>query len=111
MPTTDEKYRTGNFELAIEEGKLKGFQLNPNVYPKAGWRGVSSITSDGRIGLSFDLENGEVVRLQIDKKSANQLQGAINDLFYWASLSQSERLSEMDNSDGEMPEELDQTEP
>lgn len=105
-----ETFAVGSHLLEIdpEAKKLKSFVLNPNAYQKAVWQGTTSITSDGRIGIRFELENGVIIRLEIDKKSANQLQGSINDNFYWKSLSQSERESEMSKVEESTPEELDQ---
>lgn len=69
-----------------------------SAFQNAEWHSTSPISDDGRVGLSFDLDNGQVLRLSLSKKDAQDVQQTINEAFYFFSLSQSER-SELIPSD------------
>ena len=52
----------------------------PTSFNNAEWRGTLPLDiSTDRIGLSFDLENGETTRLAISSRSARQVINSLSD--------------------------------
>lgn len=78
-----------------------------NGYKKAEWRGTLPVGGEpeARIGLSFDTETGETVRLSLGLTSARHIIGSLSEYIAdYEQRSQSERSSDISSVEGSIPD-------
>lgn len=54
-------------------------RLLPDSYARAAWRCTLPVDAQDRLGLGFNLETGEVVRLSLDRESARHLAETVSE--------------------------------
>ena len=80
-------------------------RLVPGSFTRSKWRGTTACDDSGSIGISFDLPDGSIVRLALDRKSAINLAGTVKEYIdaYKSERSHSFNSSGMPSVEGSTP--------
>lgn len=97
MPTNeDQPITTQGVDVQVDHLEVKVGRYLPRSYEEAEWRGTLPVDGAGRIGLSFNKADGEIVRLSLDLDSAR----SVLEMFIEYLAEYQERRSHSDTSSG-----------